>query len=137
MRQDVKCLEDEAELLPPKASGGVIVETRNYCTVDQHFTAVGLIEARDQVQQRRLADARIAHDRDELPRIECEVEVCQQHAACAVRLAQAATFECGRNAIVAKGHEDRVVSEWNWLAVLHCDREVPLACKVRPRRTTP
>lgn len=41
------------------------------------------------------------------------------------------------NTVIAKSHEDRVVSELNWLEVLHCDREVLHACKVRPRQTTP
>ena len=57
-------LEDEADVARP-----VVIQislARQIMPCDDDFPAVGRVEGRDQVQQRRLATSRWAHDRDEL-----------------------------------------------------------------------
>ena len=97
MRQDVEGLEHEAELLPAQARGGVVGEARDGCAVDQDVAAVGAFESGDQVEERRLADARVAHDRDEFARAEGEIESVENDAAAGVGLVEASAFQSGRN----------------------------------------
>ena len=66
MRQHVKRLEDEAELVAPQARQRILVEPRVVAPVERQPPAVGPVEAGDEVEQRRLADARLADDGDVL-----------------------------------------------------------------------
>ena len=104
MRQHVKRLKDKAEFLPAQTRRGIVVETRHGMAADDHIAAVRLIEPGDQIEQRRFADTGVAHDRDELAGLECEVEICEHDAACAVSLAKPAALERGNDTFVRKHH---------------------------------
>src|SRR5690606_41443306 len=67
-------LEDHADVAPqlvPRHLGDVLA-------VDEDPAAVELVEAHDQVHERRLAGAGVAHDRDGLPRLDDEVEALDE-----------------------------------------------------------
>ena len=59
-------LEHEADALAAQHGQRVVVQRREVDAVDDDRAGVGALEAGDQVEQRRLADARLADDRDEL-----------------------------------------------------------------------
>ena len=60
----MKRLEDEPHALAAKRRQRVVVKRRELQAIELDRTFVGAIEARDEIQQRRLADARLAHDCD-------------------------------------------------------------------------
>ena len=64
--QDVERLEHEADALAPQARSARRRRASRGRRRRRRRARVGTIEAGDQVEQRRLADARLAHDRDEL-----------------------------------------------------------------------
>ncbi len=74
MRQDVEGLEDEADLVPPQAGAGVLVEPRDVLAADDDAAGVRRIEAGDQVQQGGLAGARLADHGDVLAGGQFEIE---------------------------------------------------------------
>ena len=51
MRQDVKCLEYEAEFLAPEPGRGIVVQRGYGDAVNQYFTRDRVIQAGNQVQQ--------------------------------------------------------------------------------------
>jgi hypothetical protein len=62
-------LENHADL--PSLWGNV----RNFAAVNGDLTGVSALEASDEAQSRRLAAARRAEQRDELPRADVEIDV--------------------------------------------------------------
>ncbi len=67
-------LEDEAELLPPKARAPVVVEGADVDPVDQDLTERRTIESAQKVEQGALARARDPGERDELSLVNDHVE---------------------------------------------------------------
>ena len=64
--QHVKRLEHKAHPMPPQQRERVIGERRDVDAVDADRSTVRALEACYQIQERRLADARFADDRNEL-----------------------------------------------------------------------
>ncbi len=95
--QHVKRLEHESHPLAAKAGERVVVERREIGAVDEDLAAVGPVESGDEVEQRRLADAGLAHDADELATCDLEVEAPQygQPARAGEGLADGAKGEHG------------------------------------------
>jgi hypothetical protein len=64
-RQQVEALEHEADVAGAPRRQFAAVEPREVDVADQDRAAVGVVEAADEVEQRRLAGARRAHQRVE------------------------------------------------------------------------
>ena len=62
IRQDVKCLKHESHRAAAQESDRVVVHARQIGALQPYAAAVRTIQARQQIQQRRFADARFAHD---------------------------------------------------------------------------
>jgi len=84
----------------------VVVELLDRAAVEHHAAAIRAIEPGDKVEQRRFADTRVAHDRDELTRGKREIELREHDAAGAVPFVQATAFESGNDGIVTKRHAE-------------------------------
>ena len=80
VRQHVERLEHEAQPFAAQDGQRVVVERRQVDAAEPHRTGVGAVEAGDQVEQRGLADARLAHDRDVIARGELEVDAGEDDA---------------------------------------------------------
>ena len=93
----MKGLEHEAQFFAPQPGRGFIVEGINGLAIDQQRAAVGHVQSGNQVQQRGLANAGLAHDRDILASFEPEIQR-MQHAARAIGLAQLPAFQRGGRA---------------------------------------
>src|SRR5262249_12601519 len=65
-REEVEVLEDEPDPLAPDARQGRLVERRDVDPVEEIATARRPVEAAEDVHERRLPRARVAHDGDEL-----------------------------------------------------------------------
>ncbi|MNF03429.1 hypothetical protein D3C80_2027450 [compost metagenome] len=80
-------------------------------------TRIGRIEAGDQVQQRGLAHARVAHDGDEFPGLEAAGNVGQHGTGIGIGLRQMAQFEHGVNGYRKGRHAgERGAWELQWRA---------------------
>ena len=66
-RDQVEGLEDEAELVAAQRGEALVVEVRELLAVDDDRAGGRPVQAGEQVHERRLARARRAHDRRELP----------------------------------------------------------------------
>ena len=101
MRQDVKSLENETHAGATQPGRGGVIEAGHGDAAHQDrvgFGArIGHIETGDQVQQGRLAHARVAHDGDELSRMEAAGKVRQDGPGIGIGLRQMAQFEHGVN----------------------------------------
>ena len=73
-------LEDEAHPHAPQLGQRVVVERRELDAVERDRAGVGPIEARDEIEQRRLADPRFAHHGDVVAGSELEVDVAKHEA---------------------------------------------------------
>ena len=106
--QHVKCLEDEAHAFAAKLGQRVVVEVGEINAVDQDVAAVRPVETRDEVEQRRLADAGLAHDADELAARDVEGEAPQyrQTARTGEGLADGAKGEHGGRGRGRKTEQD-------------------------------
>ncbi len=71
-------LEDEAELLAPELGTRPFGEGVDARPVEPHFALVGAQDARETVQQRRLAGAARPHDRQDFTRGNVEVHAAQR-----------------------------------------------------------
>ena len=60
--QDVEGLKHETHAAAAQQGLRVIIHARQVGAFEPHVTGVGLIETGEQIEQRRLADARFAHD---------------------------------------------------------------------------
>ncbi len=80
VRQNVKGLEDEAELVPPQKGSGIIALGIYIDTVKKDFPGIGRLEAGDDVEQSRFADAGFADDGDVLARGDLERDGAQHRA---------------------------------------------------------
>ena len=80
VRQDVERLEDEAELATPRQRAPGVVERGEVRAVDFDTPRVGAVEAGDQVEQRGLARARLADDRDVFARSDPQAEPVEHGA---------------------------------------------------------
>jgi hypothetical protein len=60
--QNMKGLEDKANGTAPQQRRGVIVQCRKIDAFENHSPAIGRIETRQEIEQRRLAHAGLAHD---------------------------------------------------------------------------
>jgi len=60
--QNMEGLEDKADGTAPQQRRGVVVQRGKIDAFENHASAIGCIEARQQIEQRRLADAGLAHD---------------------------------------------------------------------------
>ena len=58
----MKGLKHEADGAAAQQRDGVVVQSREIHAVEQHAAGVGAIEAGQQIEQRRFADAGFAHD---------------------------------------------------------------------------
>ena len=70
-------LEDEADVAVAKRDPRLVVHRRNLVIADADLAAVDGVEAAEHVQQRALAHARRAHDRDHLALLDGQVEIAQ------------------------------------------------------------
>jgi hypothetical protein len=66
-RQQVEELEDEPDVVAAQLRQLGVVEIRDLDARDRHAAGGGLVEPREDVHERRLAGARRAHDRRQLP----------------------------------------------------------------------
>jgi hypothetical protein len=77
MRQHVEGLEDEAHARAPQFGGGIVIEAGHGDAIDHDGRlarrGIRRIEAGDEIEQRRFADAGIAHDGDEFAGLEFHV----------------------------------------------------------------
>src|SRR5580658_4756366 len=74
-------LKDEPDGTAPQESDRIIVQGRQIDAVEQHSSRIRLIEAREQVEQRGLADAGFSHDREILTLPELELQSLEQRRA--------------------------------------------------------
>ncbi len=74
VRQHVECLEHETDGAPAQQRGRIIVELREVLALENHASRIGPIEPGEQIEQRRLADARLAHDRKVLAGTQREID---------------------------------------------------------------
>ena len=75
--QDVKSLEHEPHVLPSQHRQRIVVERGKIGAVQTDAARVGTIQTRDEVEQRGLADARLAHHGDVLALAYIEADVAQ------------------------------------------------------------
>ena len=73
-RQQIEELEDESDLVAPHSRQAVIGEPAETRAVDRDFTAAGLVEAANKVQQRRFAGTRRSDDPDHLSPADLEID---------------------------------------------------------------
>src|SRR3954452_13801721 len=95
MWEHVKGLKDKAEFLTTQTRRGIVIQTRNGSTADHHLAAVRLIEAGDQIEQRRFADAGAPNDRNECAGRERETQIGDHDPTAAVLLARPAALGRG------------------------------------------
>jgi hypothetical protein len=67
-------LEHEAHSLPTQQRQRVVIEGGKILPLELDESAIRTVEAREQIQQRGLADARFTHDRDVLAATQSEIE---------------------------------------------------------------
>ena len=79
-------LEDEAVMLAPQPRQRVVVQARELVAAEEDLALIDRLEAGDGVEERRLADARLADHGDVLTRGELE-RYLVQHGSSAVALA--------------------------------------------------
>ena len=82
VRQDVKGLKDKAHGLAAQACQRIVIEQAQLGAIEQDATGVGAVKARNQVEQRGLANARLTHHGDVFARTEHQRNFAQ-HAALA------------------------------------------------------
>ena len=82
----MKCLEHESDGAAPKERTLIIAERGQIPAVQQYPAGVGLIETREEIQQRRLADPGFAHDGDISAGSELEIQLLEQRPAGPVAL---------------------------------------------------
>jgi hypothetical protein len=68
--EHVKGLEHESDAAPTQERAFIVIERREIEAFEPHSPRARLVETRQQVEQRRLADARLAHDRKILAALE-------------------------------------------------------------------
>src|SRR5688572_3076159 len=85
-RYEVKELEDEADLLAAQPRKIVLPQFRDVGAVDHDLAGAGLVESRDQAEQRRLAASGWAYDRDEAARGNGEIKGMQNRQRTAATL---------------------------------------------------
>ena len=76
--QNMEGLEDKADLLSTKAGARALVKRAKFDTVNHDAARVGFVEPGQDVEQGRLADPRLADDRDQFARRDVEVERAKQ-----------------------------------------------------------
>jgi hypothetical protein len=76
-RDQVEALEDEAEGLEAQLRERFLAQPAGVVAIDAHRAGGGDVDAADEVQQRRLAAARGAGERDELAPADDEVDAPQ------------------------------------------------------------
>ena len=57
LRQHVECLEDEAIVVAPQERERVVVQARELMLVEENLPGIDRLEAGDDIEQRRFADA--------------------------------------------------------------------------------
>jgi len=67
----------DADGTAPQQRRGVIVQGGQIDAFENHATAIGCIEAREQIEQRRLADAGLAHDGQVLAAAKFEIDALE------------------------------------------------------------
>ena len=80
IRQNVERLEDEAHAVAPKRGQRIVVERGELDAVDRDRARVGAVEPGHEIEQRGLADARLAHHGDEVAGRELEIDVAEDGA---------------------------------------------------------
>ena len=95
--QNVEALENKTEAVPAQARERVVAERGELHAAERDRAAVGDVEPGDEVEQRRLADPRLAHYRDVVARRELELDAAEHRARArpAVRLGQTANDQHG------------------------------------------
>jgi hypothetical protein len=87
--EEVERLEDEPDALVAQPRQRLVVQLLGRLAVDDHLALVGPVEAADDVEQRRLARARLADHRDQFAGGDVEGDATQHLLA---RLAGAVRF---------------------------------------------
>src|ERR1700722_17129067 len=77
----MKGLKDEPDGPAPQQGDGVIVQGGQIRAVEQHSPRIRPIESRQQIEQRRLADAGFAHDGEVLALPQLEIEADEKGGA--------------------------------------------------------
>ena len=80
VRQNVERLEDEPHADATERGQRIVVERGELDAVHHNRARVGAVEARDEIEQRGLADAGLAHHRDEVAGLEIEIDVAEDRA---------------------------------------------------------
>jgi len=93
VRQHVESLEHEADMLAAPQRARLGVERADVGAVVPHRAGIPAVEAGHAVEQGRFADARFAHDRDELAVGDIERDVLE-HRYFAVVLAEVPDLQC-------------------------------------------
>src|SRR6185437_5460270 len=105
--QEVEELEDEPDVLAPQEGELRVVELRDLSARDLHGAGGGLVEAREDVHEGRLAGTRRTHYRDELARAYLEVDTAERvhgRVAFAVAARQLTSIDSG-----GRGHADAIL----------------------------
>ena len=98
-RDQVELLKHQAQPVAPQCRAAGIAETRQRCVGDPDLTAIGRIQPGDQMQQRALAAAGFAGQRDALAGRDIEVDAAQYRdlfAGGAIALGQTDDAQHGR-----------------------------------------
>ncbi len=74
----MECLEDKSDGAATQQGDGVIIQCREVDAIKQHSAGVGFIEAGQQIEQCRLADAGLAHDGQVLALPQFEIQALEQ-----------------------------------------------------------
>jgi hypothetical protein len=77
MRKQMERLKHETHARSAHACARGVIELREIVTVEDNATAIRRVQSRDQIEQRGLARARVAHDRDVLARTKLERHAIQ------------------------------------------------------------
>ena len=105
-RQQPERLEYEPNPVAAQLSEFLLAHPRQILLLEQHLPAARLVQARHNVQQRRLARSRPAHHRDELPREHIQVHppqrvdllrtevVCAEHVHRGEKSLDSAQLDC-------------------------------------------
>ena len=74
VRQNMKGLKDKADHAAPQQCGRVVIQGSEVDALEQHAAAIGSIESGQQIEQRRLADAGLAHHGNVFTRSNREID---------------------------------------------------------------
>jgi len=68
--QHVECLKHESDRTPPQQRHRVVTKRRQIDAFEDDAAAIGAVQSGEQIEQGRLADAGLAHDREIFARLQ-------------------------------------------------------------------